>query len=123
MALKRPLQWLICQLHLNELPFREVFKHLDGRTSGPTAFTGPIGRLLKEDVVARPITDFKSVSRCTELLPEEVVKDFSQDQKYLLRAAITVQLGSKNAASDDLKYPRNASPGVVNHARWLTCAN
>lgn len=23
---KRPLQWLICQLHLNELPLRHIFK-------------------------------------------------------------------------------------------------
>ena len=29
-ALKRPVQWLICMLHLNELPFREVFKTVDG---------------------------------------------------------------------------------------------
>ena len=42
----RPLQWVICLLHLNELPLRHVFQNLDGVTSGPDSFSGPIGRQL-----------------------------------------------------------------------------
>ena len=38
----RPLQWIICSLHLNEL-LRHVFQNLDGATSGPDSFSGPIG--------------------------------------------------------------------------------
>lgn len=34
--MNRPLQWLICELHLNELPFKALFAALDGETSGPT---------------------------------------------------------------------------------------
>lgn len=45
--LDRPLQWLICQLHANELPLRHLLSSLDGPTSGPVAFSGPIGRNLK----------------------------------------------------------------------------
>ena len=44
--IKRPLQWVICLLHLNELPLRHVFQNLDGVTSGPHSFSGPIGRQL-----------------------------------------------------------------------------
>lgn len=40
--LKRPLQWLICMQHMNEHPFHEVFKMIDGEASGPG--------LLKKDL-------------------------------------------------------------------------
>lgn len=33
--LDKPLQWIICLLHMNELPFRHLFQHIDGSTSGP----------------------------------------------------------------------------------------
>ena len=42
----RPLQWVLCLLHLNELPLRHVFQNLDGVTSGPDSFSRPIGRQL-----------------------------------------------------------------------------
>ena len=45
--IERPLQWIICLLHFNELPFRALFIHLDGVTEGPSSFTGPIGKELK----------------------------------------------------------------------------
>ena len=35
--LHKPLQWLVCQLHANERPLRDLLKHLDGETSGPRA--------------------------------------------------------------------------------------
>jgi len=44
--LQRKLHTIGCSLHQNELPFRAVFKHLDGSTKSPTAFTGPLGKLL-----------------------------------------------------------------------------
>ena len=45
-SLNRPLQWLVCQLHTNELLLRHLFVHIDGATSGPQGFTGPIGKAL-----------------------------------------------------------------------------
>ena len=44
--LQRPLQWLVCLLHSNELPLRHLFLHLDGATTGPLGFYGPIGKAL-----------------------------------------------------------------------------
>ena len=38
--LDRPLQWIICLLRTNELPFRHLFHHIDGSTSGPQTFLG-----------------------------------------------------------------------------------
>lgn len=40
----RPLQWLICSLHLNELPLRHLCKHLLDPTEGPTTWKGAIGK-------------------------------------------------------------------------------
>lgn len=45
--LNRPLQWFICQLHANELPLRHLINFLDGSTTGPKGFCGPIGQALK----------------------------------------------------------------------------
>ena len=35
LELGRPLQWLICLLHANELPLRHLLQKLDGVTHGP----------------------------------------------------------------------------------------
>jgi hypothetical protein len=35
--LGRPLQWLVCLLHANELPLRHLLQKLDVGTSGPKA--------------------------------------------------------------------------------------
>lgn len=45
--LNRPLNWFICMLHLNELPFRHLFIKLDGTTTGPYSFNGPLGKKTK----------------------------------------------------------------------------
>ena len=57
----RPLQWVICFLHLNELPLRHVFQNLDGVTSGPDFFSGPIGRQLNDAVSEWKVVKFKSI--------------------------------------------------------------
>lgn len=40
--LNKPLQWIVCLLHSNELPLRHVFAGLDGAKSGPDTFASPI---------------------------------------------------------------------------------
>ena len=44
--LNKPVQWVVCVLHINYLPLKRVFAILDGSTSGPDAFSGPIGRKI-----------------------------------------------------------------------------
>ena len=42
--LGRNLHTVGCALHQNELPFRAIFKKLDGVTTGPQSFSGPLGK-------------------------------------------------------------------------------
>lgn len=42
--LERPLQWLMCLFHFNELPFRALIYHFIGKPNGPNVFKGPIGK-------------------------------------------------------------------------------
>lgn len=58
---QQPLQWLICLLHSNELPFRAYFKSLDGETSGPKNFTGVIGKAISSNEM-NPVKKFKKIS-------------------------------------------------------------
>lgn len=46
--LRKPSQLIICLLHMNELPLRHLFLHLDGLlTARPNSYTGVIGVALK----------------------------------------------------------------------------
>lgn len=109
----RPLQWIICLLHFNELPFRALFTAIDGVTDGPNSFSGSIGKALK-DCEKKSVIKFKKIPF---ILPEVDKKDLSQDQKYLYNISAAIGSG---------ECPFNLSidqPGPLNHARWVTCAN
>ena len=41
----RELHTIECSLHQNKLPFKALLKNLDGITSGPAKFCGPLGKL------------------------------------------------------------------------------
>jgi len=90
-ALQRPLQWLICELHLNELPFREVLKKLDGETVGPVKLRGVIGKKLDFDSCSLPVVNFQPVAGNTVDVTADVMNNLSHDQKYLLRVCLAVQ--------------------------------
>lgn len=59
--LDKPLQWLVCLLHFNELPLRAFFQYLDGKTLGPSQYSGPIGKLL-QGCEKEPVVKFDPVS-------------------------------------------------------------
>lgn len=113
--LGRSLHWFVCQLHGNELPLRHLFQSLDGRTTGPNSFTGPIGILLQK-CETLPLTKYKSIEIDIDL-PSLDSKDLSTDQRYLFEIWNAVVNG---VCSNELA---NRSPGKLNHARWLTFAN
>lgn len=110
--LQRPLHWLICLLHFNELPFRHLFQSLDGKTSGPGAFTGPIGKTLKNSINLSVIK-YKPIRITLPKLPD----DISTDQKYSHEICNAISKG-KCPQSLALKHPGN-----ICHSRWLTLAN
>lgn len=109
----RPLQWSVCLLHFNELPFRHFFQHLDGVTTGPTSFSGPIGSQLK-DCEKLPVVEFFPID-C--VLPEVDRKLLSKDQQYLLDICKAIKSGE---CPEDLS---RRDPGPLSHSRWLTLAN
>ena len=84
MFLGRALQWQVCLLHGNELPFRALFTYYDGPTTRPTSYSGEIGSQLKEHLSSRDIVDFKRIPNPDfPILPDEVLQDLSWDQKLM----------------------------------------
>ena len=85
--LGRPLLWLICQLHGNELPLRHLFDQCDGGfgTSGPDSFKGPIGQACKGELHLLDTVKFEKIEPPLNDLDETVWKDLSQDQQLLYR--------------------------------------
>ena len=76
-----PVQWLVCMFHFNELPLRHLVLHLDGTTSGPTAFSGNIGKALEK---CHELSVVKFEARQNNLpnaLQDITDIDISKDQK------------------------------------------
>lgn len=110
---QRPMQWFICLLHFNELPYKHLFEHLDGTTTGPASFSGPIGKQLPS-CEKNPVVDFVPIQ--SEVITINKT-DLSKDQQYLLhiiRAVISGFCDPELAVKD---------PGTLSNSRWLTCAN
>lgn len=114
-SLGHSVQWIICLLHINELPLRHIFQKLDGTTAGPSAFTGPIGLKLK-GAQNQPISNFKPIKIDLSNV-EKISNELSTDQKYLFQICTAISNGciTPNLAQKN--------PGPINHARWLTMAN
>ena len=109
--LGRALQWLICLLHGNELPWRHVFDLLDGGfgTSGPNSLKVPIGQTLTEELYLKKVVAFAPITTTLEDICEETVKDLSRDQLLLYAKAI---------ASGNVPPTLAAQkPGGLNHSR------
>ena len=113
-AFKSPLQWIVCQLHTNELPLFHLMQKLDGKSNGPAGFTGKIGKALKNCEKLPVNVHFNPIS--TELITVDC-DDLSTDQKYLLE----IQRATSKGQVDDPVFERD--PEALNHSRWLTTAN
>ena len=112
------LEWNICLLNANELPFRAEFALYDGKTSGPSSFKGPLGKELQQDLTSRKPIRFAPIKNSEfPQLPEDVATDLSSDQEYLYDMSWAVIEGR---VDDDLAYRQ---PGSLCHSRWLTMAN
>jgi hypothetical protein len=121
-SLGRPLQWLICLLHANELPFRKYFSVVDGgETKGPKTSCGEIGSVLDFDPKDKPVVAFMSLPGKVVDISENVKKELNTDQLYFLRVCLAVQKGYHN--NKDVPFLQMAQPGNLNHSRWLTKAN
>lgn len=106
----RPFQWVICQLHTNELPLRHLIERLDGPTNGPKGFVGPIGCSLAKCHEMQTVT-FEPIEFRTDIIDRG-----DTDQQYLYDICNAISSGT---IAIDLQ---NRSPGKLSHARWLTKA-
>ena len=90
----KPLQWVICLLHCVKLPLRHVFIDIDGTTTSPDKFSGPIGSNIAGCVSDWEVNDFRPIRKPTfPYLPNHLVNDFSSDQYYAYRICWCVILG------------------------------
>lgn len=110
---EKPLQWLVCMLHANELPLRHLLQTLDGSTSGPRAFSGTLGKALSTCEIL-PVVAFEKIP--TDM-PCVTSDDLSTDQRYLWEICHAVSNGQCSLALS------TRNPGTMSHSRWLTTAN
>ena len=89
-SLGRPMQWLICLLHANELPLRHLIQKLDGAGKGPEMFSGVIGKSLKT-CEQLPVVQFTAVE--LENCPDIDGADLSTDQQYLYNMCHAISVG------------------------------
>ena len=108
-SFKKPIQWFICLLHINELPLRHLFGYLIGPTTGPRAFSGAIGKAL-QTCDKNPVVRFEPIESPEPLRPIDV-DDLSTDQNYLYEICLAVTSGQFH---DDLA---NKYPGNICHSR------
>ena len=104
------VHWFVCQLHSNELNLRHLFMRLDGATSGPRSFGGPLGKACAKDVWTLELVMFDAVQGHTDIMAD-IVQQLSRDQEYLYLMTIAVQSGH---VSEHLAGRRI---GPLNHAR------
>ena len=115
--LHHPLQWIICSLHLNELPLRHLCRKYIGPTESGTQWKGPLGTALTtcETLPVSP-NGFHCIAKGAPL-PNVDVNELSRDQAYLYRIISAIRSG---VIDNDLLHMK---PGPISHARWLTTAS
>lgn len=99
--LNRPLHWVVCLLHLNELLMHAVMNYAGEYTKGSGLYAGQIGRHLYE-CHTYPIILYKKVPlRFMPDMAEDV--QLSTDQKHLYELAQAVNKGKMPA---DLEFAK-----------------
>ena len=110
--IKRNLHTIGCSLHQNELPFRALFKHLDGTTKSHTTFNGPLGKFCANDCHNLPQKSFSAVENPLEFhFGMKDMDSLNSDQRLLYEYTVGISRGKV-----DLEI------GPLNQARWLTLA-
>lgn len=110
------LQWVVCLLHSNELPLRKLFLTIDGTTTGPNSYGGPLGKLFvqKGYLNQLPIVNFLPIE-CSPL-PELDRGVLSKDQQHLYDLCTAIITGHVPTSLAQRVI------GNVHHARFLNLA-
>ena len=110
--------WIVCSLHIAELPLRKLIQKLDGKSLSGEKWSGPLGKLLNDvnklplNPNFTPITEFEMPE-----IPPDVLSGMSEDQKYLAKIIDILVTG---VIPDQFE---RYEIGTLNLARWLTCAS
>ena len=84
--LGRLLQWCICLFHSVELPLKHVCLLVDGTSTAPDSFSGPIGKRLRGKVSDWGIAKFRPMKNPNfPSVPNAVLENLSTDQSLLVR--------------------------------------
>ena len=76
LMINRCITWAVRMIHMNELPFKKLFKSIDGSTAVDKEFKGPLGKVLVQNRFAPVLTFEKVLGKVTEL-PEQVFNELS----------------------------------------------
>lgn len=83
LELQTNLQWLVCLLHMNELPLRVLLYKYVGKSKDPRNFTGPLGEMLPR-CESMPIVQFERMDFGGDMEMENIdTSAFNADNKYL----------------------------------------
>lgn len=118
----KPVQWIVCLFHMNELVLKKVFVTIDGPTGSGEVYTGDIGRKISGNknrglgrITRDMVVDFERIipkEPChfePEHLQNSDMKNFNTMMKVIIGL---LEIG------DDFVLV----PGPVNQARWVTTA-
>lgn len=113
----RPLQWLVCMLHMIELQLRALITKCGITSTSPRELSGTIGKRLASCQNMPPVKFVRIEFEYNTENLDAMSGSLSSDQKYMLDIC--------KAISNSEVTPQLASrlPGPINHARWLTVAN
>lgn len=93
-----------------------MFEFLDGETSGPQGYKGPIRRSLS-DYHNLLVVNFEPIQSNVDDIIPSIQRDLSTDQNYLYDICKVVSTGECPTGFED------KNPGKLSHARWVTNAN
>lgn len=91
LLLNTHVQWLVCLLHANELPFRVLLLKYVGKTNDPHSFCGPLGEKLKR-CQTMPIVAFETMNFGGELVNVNTAV-LNTDKKYLFEICGIISTG------------------------------
>ena len=113
----KPLMMIGCSFHATELIFRNLFKQIDGKSSGPDTFTGPIGKLLHQDFQNQDPVNFVPIPDLFDItIPEQIVANLNHDQKLLYEYCVWITTGVRTG-----NFFKNKI-GELSSVRWTTMA-
>ena len=122
--LERPLSWLVCMLHFNELPLKHIEDKYVGKTAGPEMRKGDLGqKVYKINKNLCKMVDFKTIPGKVPSIEEVAPFLANKDQKYLFDFAwaISNEKGREFLLEKYGEIPDG--PGQPHNARWLKTAS